>query len=208
LPLIKTLLLVLTWMVLLIACMNVANLLLVRASVRQSELAVRAALGAGRREIETLAPDLPIADVRPLQTIIRGNFGFVLFRVGVWQASVMGLIGLVLAILGVYGVVSYRTLQRSREIGIRVALGAIPSDIRGLVLRQGASLVAGGIVAGLLMTTAFAGILRTVLVSVSALDPLTCSVVTTFVAATALLACYIPARRALHPDPARVLRRE
>mgnify|MGYP003577601724 CR=1 FL=1 len=120
----------------------------------------------------------------------------------------MGLIGLVLAIVGVYGVVSYRTLQRSREIGIRVALGAIPSDIRVLVLRQGASLVAGGIVAGLLITTAFAGTLRTVLVSVSTLDPVTFSVVTTFVAATALVACYIPARRAMHMDPARVLRRE
>ena len=175
----------------------------VRSEIPFAELGQRI-----RREIESLAPDLPIAEVRPMPTTIRGNFGFVLFRVVVWQASVMGLIGLVLAIVGVYGVVSYRTLQRSREIGIRVALGAIPSDIRMLVLRQGASLVAGGIVAGLLITTAFAGILRTALVSVTTLDPLTVSVVATFVAATALIACYIPARRAMHMDPARVLRRE
>jgi predicted permease len=177
--------------------------LAVRSTLPFTDLSLRL-----QREIEALAPDLPIADLRPLRDVVRNNFGFVLFRVGVWQATAMGLIGLILAVVGVYGVVSYRTTQRSREIGIRMALGAVPADVRRLVLRQGASLVAGGIAAGLIVTLAFAGTLRRVLVSVSSLDPLTFGVVTVFVSLTALAACYIPARRAMRMDPASVLRRE
>ena len=177
--------------------------LALRSDVPFADLGLRVS-----REIAALAPDLPIADLRALREVVNSNFGFVLFRVGVWQATAMGLIGLILAVVGVYGVVSYRTMQRSREIGIRMALGAIPADVRVLVLRQGASLVVGGIVAGLIVTIALAGTLRGVLVSVSSLDPLTFVVVTVFVSVTALAACYIPARRAMRMDPASVLRRE
>ena len=177
--------------------------LAVRSDIPFADLGLRL-----RREITALAPDLPVADLQPLSELVEKNFGFVLFRVGVWQATAMGLVGVVLAIVGVYGVVSYRTQQRSREIGIRMALGAIPSDVRALVLRQAGWLVTAGVLAGLVVSAGLGGILRRVLISVSALDPVTFSAVTIFVGATAIAACYIPARRAMRMDPASVLRRE
>ncbi len=82
------------------------------------------------REIAALEPELPIADAKSLDEMIGGNIGFVLFRVGAWQATSMGVLGLALAIIGVYGVVSYQTTQREKEIGIRMALGAVPWDVR------------------------------------------------------------------------------
>ncbi len=158
--------------------------------------------------IEALAPDLPLSDVRPLGDVITGNFGFVLFRVGVWQATAMGLLGLVLATIGVYGVVSYRTTQRTREIGIRMALGAVPSDVGKLVLRQGAWLVLIGAGAGMLLTAGLAGAFRRVLLFVSATDPLTFVLATALVSFAAIAACYVPAHRAMRLSPTHLLRHE
>src|SRR5205085_10169618 len=89
--------------------------------------------------------------------VVHGGMGFLLFRVGTLQAGAMGILGLLLAVVGVYGVVSYGASQRTREMGIRLALGADPGVVRGLVLRQGAGLVVAGIVCGLL---AAAGVTR------------------------------------------------
>ena len=115
-----------------------------RSSRPMDELAARV-----QHEIESLDPDVPIADLQPYTRALQGNVGFLLFRVGAMQAAAMGLLGLALAVVGVYGVVSYRTAQRSREIGIRLALGAEPAHVRTLVLGQGVWLVAAGIAAGL-----------------------------------------------------------
>jgi putative ABC transport system permease protein len=175
----------------------------VRSSLPFADISARV-----RHEIATLAPDLPIADVRPLGDVVTGNFGFVLFRVGVWQATAMGILGLVLATVGVYGVVSYRTTQRAREIGIRMALGAVPTDVGKLVLRQGVLLVLAGAGAGALVTAALGGALRGVLVFVSATDPLAFALATTLVSGTALVACYMPARRAMRLSPTTLLRHE
>lgn len=160
------------------------------------------------REIAALEPDMPIADLHPLREMLDGNIGFVLFRVGVWQATAMSVLGLVLAVVGVYGVVSYRTAQRGREIGIRVALGALPVDVRRLVLGQGLGLVGGGLLLGLALSFLASQSLKTVLTLVSTTDPITFAAVPLVVGATALVACYLPARRAMRVEAAEILRHE
>jgi len=177
--------------------------LAVRASMPLQELRVRL-----EREIAALEPELPIADDKSFEDLIAGNIGFVLFRVGAWQATSMGLLGLALAVIGVYGVVSYQTQQREREIGIRMALGAVPGDVRRLVLSQGVSMVLIGIAIGLVVTLILTTALGRMLVLVSATDPLTFVGVTSALTLSALVACYLPAMRATRVEPVTVLRQE
>ncbi len=101
------------------------------------------------KEIKDLAPGLPMAELQTMQQSLAGLFGFLIFRVGSVQAGGMGILGLVLALIGVYGVVSFGASLRTREIGIRVALGAQPRDVLKLILGQGLQLVGAGIVLGL-----------------------------------------------------------
>ena len=161
-----------------------------------------------RQEVDLLDPEMPVADVRPFTEALAGNIGFLLFRVGAVQATALGTLGLVLAIIGVYAVVSYRAAQRAREIGIRVAMGARPSDVRKLVLGQGVVLVLAGIFVGTGAMLALSRLLATVVVMVSVTDPLTFIGVAVLLSTTALAACYIPARRAMRVDPAVALRHE
>ena len=160
------------------------------------------------REILGLDADMPIADARPLREVIQGGVGFLLFHIGSVQAGAMGLLGLVLAVIGVYGVVSYGASLRTREMGIRVALGASPGDVRTLVLRQGSVLVVGGVAAGLVTAAGVTRMLSRFFVLVGALDALTFVAVTLLLATIALVACYLPARRAMRVDPMIALRHE
>jgi len=158
--------------------------------------------------IGELEPDLPVADMKSLRQVVSGNLGFVLFRVGAWQAGAMGALGLALAVIGIYGVVSYQTAQRVKEIGIRIALGAEPGDVRRLVLRQGTGLIGIGLATGLVLTLLLTTALGKVLVLVSATDPVTFVGVTLLLAASALAACDLPARRATRVPPVEALRHE
>ena len=160
------------------------------------------------REIHALDADMPIADARPLREIVEGGVGFVLFHIGSVQAGAMGLLGLILAVVGVYGVVSYGASLRMREMGIRVALGASPAAVRGLVLRQGSVLVVAGIIVGLAIAAAVTRTLSTFFVLVGSLDVLTFAGVTALLSTIALVACYLPARRAMRVDPMIALRHE
>jgi ABC-type antimicrobial peptide transport system permease subunit len=165
--------------------------LIVRAAGNPAALAPRL-----EREVRELAPDMPIADLRTMTQALVGVFGFLIFRVGALQAGGMGLLGLILAIVGVYGVVSFGASLRTREIGIRVALGAHPRDVLRLILGQGLALVAAGIVLGLGISLGLSRVLSRFLPLVNAADWVTFGGVAAGLAALSLLACYVPARRA------------
>ena len=131
-----------------------------------------------------------------------------LLSLGARQAAALGLLGLILSVIGVYGVVSYGAAQRTREIGIRMALGAEPNHVLSLVMGQGITIVGGGVLVGLITTLALAPVLRRVLLVGSAADPLAIAGVTVMLTVIALTACYIPARRAMRADPVTALRHE
>jgi macrolide transport system ATP-binding/permease protein len=160
------------------------------------------------REIQALDPEVPIADVKTMKQVVEGGMGFLLFRVGTLQAGAMGILGLLLAVVGVYGVVSYGASQRTREMGIRLALGANPAVVRGLVLRQGTVLVIGGIACGLLVAAGVTRALSRIFFLVGSTDLATFAGVTALLGAIALVACYLPARRAMRVDPMVALRHE
>jgi predicted permease len=175
----------------------------VRSALPPKDVAARV-----REQVALLDPEMPIADVAPLTSALAGNIGFLLFRVGAMQAGALGALGLVLAMVGVYGVVSYAAAQRIREICIRIALGARPADVRRLVLEQGAGLVVAGFGGGIAAMLAMHPLLSPLLVMVSVTDPVTFVAVALLLSATASAACYLPVRRAMRLEPAAVLRHE
>jgi ABC-type antimicrobial peptide transport system permease subunit len=117
-------------------------------------------------------------------------------------------LALTLAVVGLYGVMAFNGLRRMREIGVRLALGAMPSQIRTMMLRQGMRLLGGGLAIGFIGAFAVSRIIRSLLFGVSANDPLIYGAVTFVLAAAALLACWIPARRASRVNPMVTLRTE
>jgi len=118
------------------------------------------------------------------------------------------LIGLLLAAIGLYGVTAYNVARRTREIGIRIALGAERGDVVGMVLRQGMTLVGIGSAIGLLLAAGVGRLLRSMLFGLPTLDPLTFAGAVLLFALIGLLACYIPARRATQVDAMEALRYE
>ena len=163
---------------------------------------------AVQHAVQSLDPEMPVADIMTMKQSLEGGGGFLMFKIGATQASAMGILGLLLSIVGVYGVVSYGASQRTREMGIRLALGANPRVIGGLILRQGALLVGVGLVTGLALTFAVTRTIGRFFVLVSATDAVTLTVVTGLLAVTACVACYLPARRAMRVDPMIALRHE
>jgi ABC-type antimicrobial peptide transport system permease subunit len=159
-------------------------------------------------QVRDLAPNLPVSEMQTLDQALQGLNGFLFFRLGAQLTGAMGLLGLVLAIVGVYSVASYAAVQRTQEIGIRMAIGATPSDILKMVLRQGVGIVGIGLLAGL--AAAFAGtrLLADLFYGVTPSDPVTYAAVATLLLAVALLACWIPARRATRVSPTVALRFE
>jgi predicted permease len=159
-----------------------------------------------RRVIHDMDPNLPISSVFTMDwVVVRSLWQPRLFS---WIFGFFGMVALVLAVVGVYGVVSYSVAQRTREIGIRVALGAGRGQIRAMVLRQGLRATAIGIGIGLAGAAAVTRALGALLFGVSPMDPVTIGLVTLLLAATALVACLVPARRATRVDPLVALRCE
>ena len=158
--------------------------------------------------IHSLAPGLPVFGVETMEQTLEGGNGLLLFRIGTYMTGILGFLGLALAWIGVYGVISYVAAQRTHEIGVRMALGADRGDILKLLLRQGSALVGTGVLAGLLLAIAATRGLANLLVGVSPDDPLTLTLVAAFLASAGLVACYLPARRAMRVEPVRALRPE
>jgi predicted permease len=160
------------------------------------------------KQIHSLAPALPLTDVQTMEQSLGGVNGFFLFRMGSRFTVVLGLLGLVLAVVGVYSVISYAASQKTHEIGVRMALGADRGDILKMVLRQGFVLVGAGLIAGLVLSFFAARGFVSLLVGVSPSDPVTLISVALLLAAVGLVASYIPARRAMNVEPLRALKYE
>jgi ABC-type antimicrobial peptide transport system permease subunit len=157
----------------------------------------------------TLDPDLPVYNVRTMDEHIRSSlFGLMPMRMGASIAGVQGLVGLLLAVMGLYAVVSYAVSRRTREIGIRMALGAERSDVLRLVVREGMRLSIIGIVIGLVLASCLSVILSKVLYGLAPLDVTVFGGVTVLLVSVCALACYMPARRATRVDPLVALRYE
>jgi len=159
------------------------------------------------RVIATVAPDLPVFDVETMTDALNTLAGLLIFKIGAALAAAFGILGIILATVGVYGVISYVASQRTHEIGIRMALGAHSQDILRMILGQGIVIVGAGLTIGLAAAFSAAHVVRN-FVTVSATDPLTYLIVSATLTLVAVLACYIPARRATKVDPMAALRYE
>jgi putative ABC transport system permease protein len=157
-----------------------------------------------RRAIHEISRDQVLPDMKTLDVIKAESLGDSRFRV--MLLGIFAGVSLLLSAIGIYGVISYSVTQRTREIGIRTALGASGGQIIRLVLRHAVLMASAGIVAGLVLAAAGARLLSGFLFGVSARDPLTFAAVPIVLLAVAAIACVIPARRAARVDPLTVLR--
>ncbi|MFL5578190.1 MAG: ABC transporter permease [Gemmatimonadaceae bacterium] len=165
-----------------------------------------AVAGAARAALGAVDPQLPLNDLRTMEDRIAQDIARP--RVSVALLACFSAVALVLAAIGIYGVVAYTVAQRTREIGIRMALGARPDGVLRLVLRQGLAPVAAGVGVGLAASLAATRVMHSLLYGVSATDPLTFVAVALFLGAVALAATWLPARRATRVDPLAALRYE
>jgi predicted permease len=162
--------------------------------------------GALRRELQSLDARVAFATVRPMTVMIEPQL--VPWRIGTFIFTLFGVIGALLAAVGLYGVVSFVVAQRTREFGVRLALGAQTTDVFRLVLTQGARLVAAGLVAGAIVAALSTRLFVSLMFGVSALDPIVYVAMAVLLALIALAASYVPALRATRVDPIEALRSE
>jgi putative ABC transport system permease protein len=165
-----------------------------------------ALLAAMRQQVSQLDPALPIFGIQTMSEIRNNNVAPERLNLGLLGG--FAALALILAIIGLYGLLAFTVAQRQREIGIRMALGAQRFDVLNLVVGQGMRLTLAGVVIGLLGSFALTRVLASVLFKVEPTDPLTFGTVTFSLCVVALLACYIPARRATKVDPMVAMRCE
>jgi putative ABC transport system permease protein len=163
-------------------------------------------VGAVRERLNTMDSSLPLSDVRTMEDVMeraqaRPRFLTLLL-------TLFSVTALAIATVGIYGVVSYSVARRTKEFGLRMVLGAQGGDVLALVMKQGAGMVLIGLVAGLVTAFALTRLMASVLFAVAPTDAATFAGVTAVLAAVALAACYVPARRATRVDPMQTLRYE
>jgi putative ABC transport system permease protein len=150
--------------------------------------------------------DVPLAEVQPLSALVSRALGTT--RLSTVLFGLFGALGLVLAAIGIYGVMSYTVQQRRHEIGVRIALGASPRSVLVMVVRRGALLSAAGIAIGLVAAVAGSGLMRKLLFGVPPHDSVTFAAIALLLAAVGVVAAYVPGLKATHVDPVTVLRGE
>jgi putative ABC transport system permease protein len=169
-------------------------------SIDDAASAASVVIGAIRR----IDPNQPVADVRPLADFVADDLARPRFAMQLLGG--FALVSLLLAGMGLYGVVAFWVARRTSEIALRVAIGAEPGDVLWLVMRRTVVLVSGGVAIGLVASMASARMLGGLLYGVTPADPTALMLATLFLVLVAMLAAYLPARRALHVDPVVALR--
>jgi putative ABC transport system permease protein len=161
---------------------------------------------AVQREVRNLDPDQPVADVRTMDDVVSESVSGARFNTGLLVA--FAAVAFILAAVGIYGVIAYDVSERINEIGIRMALGAQPSDLLRMVLVQGARMAGCGIAAGLALSFALTRLMSTMLFGVNPTDGYTFAAISILLAVVALTASYLPSRRAMALDPLSALRHQ
>jgi putative ABC transport system permease protein len=175
--------------------------IVVRSTVEPTSLAPSV-----RNAIFSVDSNQPVADIQTMEQRIENSIAD--SRLLTTLLSCLSAIALILSIIGIYGVITYYTAQRTREIGIRMALGAKPGDVLRLILKQGMFMALIGVGIGILAAIAVTRVLSSMIYGVSATDPLIYGAIAALFVTTMLLGCYIPSRRAMRVDPMDVLRHE
>jgi putative ABC transport system permease protein len=165
-----------------------------------------ALIDAARRAVWSVDPLQTFYETGELEEMIAASLSRQRFSVTLLTA--LAVVALTLCAVGIYGVIAFATAQRTREIGVRIALGADQGAIRGMILREGGVMVGAGLAFGLMGSLAGTRYLQQLLFEVRAIDPLTLALVSCLLGAVALFACYVPARRATRIDPVMALRSE
>jgi predicted permease len=170
--------------------------------------AVAAMIPTLRQVLHEVDPNLPVLKITPFVDLLEKSVSLWIVRLGAVLFGIFGGIALLLAVVGVYGVKSYAVARRTREIGIRMALGAHPRDVFSLIMKQGALQTAFALGVGLLLALAAGRLLTQILYQVSPADPAALIASSVMLSVAALLACYLPARRATKVSPMTALRTE
>jgi ABC-type lipoprotein release transport system permease subunit len=175
-------------------------------AIRSSRAGSEGFLKAVREAVWSVDPSLPVADVRTLQYYYDRSLART--SLALMMLAVAGAMALLLGVVGIYGVISYSVTQRTREIGIRLAVGAQQGEVAKMFVRHGVMLLGIGVVAGLVVAFLCSRLMATLLFGVKAVDPMTYAVVAVGLVGCAMVASYVPARRALNVDPVEALRAE
>jgi cell division protein FtsX len=174
--------------------------------IRSERAGTEGFLNEVRQAVWSVNSNLPLASVRTMEEVYNKSVARTSFTLV--MLGIAGAMALVLGIIGIYGVISYTVSQRKREIGIRLALGAQGGDVLQMVLKQGAKMALVGVAIGIGAAFALTRLMTNLLFGVTAHDPMTFAAVAALLILVALLACYIPARRAMLVDPIVALRYE
>jgi putative ABC transport system permease protein len=175
---------------------------------REDRQSIAAFIPTLRETLRQIDPDLPVVTMSPFVDLLGKSAGLFIVRLGAVLFGSFGVIALLLAVVGVYGVKAYAVACRTREIGIRMALGAHRRDVFALIMRQGALQTGLAVTVGLLLSLLAGRMVSAILYQVSPTDPFALVLSTTMLAVAALLACFLPARKATQVNPLTALRTE